>query len=173
MNKFEDTFQHPFIVCKHELDISNFEDFAIFLSNRLGINIEMHNSDNSNSYIKTIGIDGIAETLKLKEKKSSLIPEIRYELRSDDVVLIIYNDFIEIVFELTIDYFHLLELNKKEELKKIELFKTLFKQLQLLGIDEIHFVVFDEFELGDNLKYYWKNVYQTMLKCENYFKSEI
>ncbi|WP_341966263.1 hypothetical protein [Flavobacterium psychrophilum] len=57
MNKFEDTFQHPFIVCKHELDISNFEDFAIFLSNRLGLNIEMHNSDNSNSYIKTIGID--------------------------------------------------------------------------------------------------------------------
>lgn len=173
MNKFEDTFQHPFIVCKHQLNISNFEDFAIFLSNRLGINIEMHNSDNSNSYIKTIGIDGIAETLKLKEKKSSLISEIRYELRSDDVVLIIYSDFIEIVFELTIDYFHLLELNKKEELKKIELFKTLFNQLKSLGIEEVHFGVFDEFEKDEGFTYCWKNIYRIMSKYENYFKVAI
>lgn len=170
MNKFEGTFQHPVIICKHQLEILNFQELARNLSNRLDLNIEMYTHANSNFYINIICIDGIVEKAQLKEIKSTLLPEIRYEFKSNDVVLIIYGDFIEIVFELTIDYFHLLELNEKDELKEIKLFKTLFKQLQLLGIDEILFGIFDEFELGENVKFNWENAYQTMLKCENYFE---
>uniref|UniRef100_UPI0031391201 hypothetical protein n=1 Tax=Flavobacterium psychrophilum TaxID=96345 RepID=UPI0031391201 len=124
-------------------------------------------------FIKGLKYDGILEILKLKEKKSSMIPEIRYELRSNDIVLIIYGDFIEIVFELTLDYFHLLELNKKNELKEIELFKTFFNQLKSLGIDEVHFGIFAEFEKDEGFTYCWKNIYRIMSKYDNYFKLEI
>ena len=91
----------------------------------------------------------------------------------NDLILFIYDDLIEINLDLTIDYFHLLELNEKVEIKEINLFKTFFNQLKSLGIDEVHFGIFDEFEKDAGFNYCWKNIYRIMSKYDNYFKLEI
>ena len=41
MNKFEDTYQHPLIVCKHELDLSDIETLGEFLSKQMKLTIEI------------------------------------------------------------------------------------------------------------------------------------
>ena len=37
MNNLEETYQHPGITCKHELNISDFETFANELSQKLNL----------------------------------------------------------------------------------------------------------------------------------------
>lgn len=170
MNNLKEVFQHPTIVCQHQLDIFEFELFAIELSNRLCLDIEMYNYTSSNSYIKTI-INNKAKGIKtLKEKRSILIPEIKYELKLDEISLMIYNDFIEITFDNNLDYFHLKQLNDQHKLVNIGFFSNFLNQLKLLEIDEVYFGVFIEFDLDKNLNYSWKNVHSEISKKNNFFK---
>ena len=170
MNKFEGTYQHPLIVCTHQLDISYIETFGEELSNKLQLNVEM----NDDFLIKkTIYHNVATKNAQLRVIHSVIIPAIRYHLRFDEVLLIIYDDIFEIKFDITLDYFHLLRLYERNELKKIQLFETFFKQLKSLGIDEVHFGIFAEFEKDEGVSYCWENIYRIMTKCENYFKLEI
>ena len=106
MSNLKDTFQHPLIVCKHHINISNFNNFANELSKRLEINIEMLDSPSVNSYLKTITTEVENQKGILKKRKSILIPAIKYELSFDEIVYVFYNDFIEIKIDLTLDFFH-------------------------------------------------------------------
>ncbi|EKT4549192.1 hypothetical protein JE952_000802 [Flavobacterium psychrophilum] len=92
---------------------------------------------------------------------SLILAEKKFHLQLDEKVLFIFGDFIEIKFDITLDYFHLLHLN---ELKKIELLETFFKQLKSLGIDEVHFSVFAEFEKDEGFTYCWKNIFRIISK---------
>lgn len=170
MNKFEDTYQHPLIVCKHELDLSDIENLGEFLSKQMKLSIEI---DDKLFFKKRIyNAIGTGEA-RLIAVKSLLISEKRYNLQIEEIVLFIHVDFIEIKFNFTLDYFHLSDLNKRNELKKIDLFKTFFNQLKSLGIDEVHFGIFAEFEKDEGFTYCWNNIYRIMSKYDNYFKLEI
>lgn len=168
MNNLEETYQHPGITCKHELNISDFETFANELSQKLNLNIEMSYHRSSILYNKTFSKDGIKEKAYLEEKNCSLIPETKYEFVQKDFKFIIYEDFIEISIEITLDYFHLIQLYNENQLLKIEPFKTIFNQLKILDINEIHFFVFDEFRIGQNKNYCWENVISAINKCRNF-----
>lgn len=168
MDTFEDTFQDPVIVCAHNLNISNFDSFANQLANSLILNTEMRN--HKNSYLKTIYYKSVINKAQLIEKKSSVLPDMRYELVLKDVSLIFYDDFIEISISFDLDYFHLLQLYQKNELKKIILFNTLFNQLKLLGIEEVHFGIFAESANGEDFKYCWKNIFQDLSNSHNHFQ---
>ena len=168
MNTFEDTFQDPVIVCAHNLDVSDFEYFACQLANRLILNIEMQN--HKNSYLKTIYNTSAINKAQLIEKKSSVLPDMRYELVLNDVSLIFYDDFIEISISFDLDYYHLLQLYQKNELKTIFFFNTLFNQLKLLGIEKVHFGIFSEAANGEDFKYCWENIFQDLINNHNHFK---
>ena len=170
MINIEETFQHPGIICKHNLNISDFETLAIELSQKLHLNIEMLYDRRSILYDKTISINGITEKGFLRERISLLIPEIKYELVQEEFRFIIYEDFIELHIKIPIDYSHLLLLKNEDQLTKIELFKKIINQLKILGIDKLHFFVFGEFELGKNKNYCWKNVIPAINKCNNHFE---
>jgi hypothetical protein len=168
MDTFEDAFQHPVIVCAHNLDVSVFEYFASQLANRLILNVEMQN--HKNSYLKTIHNTFAINKAQLIEKKSSVLPAMRYELVLNDVSLIFYDDFIEISISFDLDYYHLLQLYQKNELKTIFFFNTLFNQLKLLGIEEVHFGIFSEAANGEYFKYCWENIFQDLINNHKHFK---
>lgn len=168
MDTFEDTFQHPVIVCAHNLDVSDFDSLASQLANRLTLNVEMQNHKNCD--LKTIYNSNAIDKVQLIEKKSSILPDMRYELVLNEVSLIFYDDFIEICITFELDYYHLLKLYQKNELKTIIFFNTLFNQLKLLGIEEVHFGIFVESANGKNFKYCWENIFQNLLSSLNYFK---
>ncbi|MFN8326206.1 MAG: hypothetical protein U0T80_10775 [Flavobacteriaceae bacterium] len=170
MNKFEDTYQHPLIVCKHELDLSDSENLGEFLSKQLKLTIEI---DDKLFFKKRIyNAIGTGEA-RLVSVKSTLIPEKRFHLQLDEIVLFIHTDFIEIKFDIPLDYFHLSELKSRNELLEIDLLKNFFGQLKSIGIDEVHFGIFSEFEKDEGFTYCWKNIYRIMSKYDNYFKLEI
>ncbi len=173
MSNLKDTFQHPLIVCKHHINISNFNNFANELSKRLEINIEMLDSPSVNSYLKTITTEVENQKGILKKRKSILIPAIKYELSFDEIVYVFYNDFIEIKIDLTLDFFHFFALHKNNELKQIKLFKTLFKQLQQLGINEVYSAIFDEITISENSKYSWEDILGAIDSSKNNFILEI
>lgn len=170
MNKFEDSYQHPLIVCKHELDLSDIETLGEFLSKQMKLTIEI---DDKVFFKKRIyNAIGTGEA-RLIAVKSLLISEKRYDLILNGIILFIYIDFIEIKFSMPLDYFHLYDLNKRKELKEIDVFKTFFNQLKSVGIDEVHFGIFSEFEKDEGFTYCWKNIYRIMSKYDNYFKLKI
>ena len=166
MNKFEDTYQHPLIVCKHELDLSDSENLGEFLSKQLKLTIEI---DDKLFFKKRIyNAIGTGEA-RLVSVKSTLIPEKRFHLQLDEIVLFIHTDFIEIKFDIPLDYFHLSELKSRNELLEIDLLKNFFGQLKSIGIDEVHFGIFSEFEKDEGFTYCWKDIYRIISKYENYF----
>lgn len=171
MNKFKDTYQHPLIVFKHNLNTKNIEKLGKNLSDSLKLNIEIDDKKSSiNKVISNPTGNGYARLILMK---SLILPEKKYHLQLDEIVLFIFEDFIEIKFDITLDFFHLLQLNENNELKEIVLIETFFKQLKSLGIDEVHFGIFAEFEKDDSFTYCWENIYRIMSKYENYFKVAI
>jgi hypothetical protein len=173
MNNFDETYQHPTISCKHQLDISDFEKFAIYLSNKLQMDIEMKYHRRSLEKDKVIEFFGSIEKAYLIDKFDSLIPETKFILQLKDVNLVIYEDFIEFNFGFELDYFHLFRLHLENKIKTIVFFQNLFKQLKTLGISELHIGVFSEFNLGSNVNYSWTNVLSELLSKTKYFVIEI
>lgn len=166
MNKFEDTYQHPLIVCKHELNISDIETLGGFLSKKLKLTIEI---DDKLFFKKRIYNSIGRGEARLVAVKSLLIPEKKFHLQLDEIVLFIFTDFIEIKFDIPLDYFHLFDLYNRNELLEIKLLKTFFGHLNSLGIDEIHFGIFGEFEKDEAFTYCWKEIYRIISKYNNYF----
>ena len=82
-------------------------------------------------------------------------------------------DLDELAVKITLDYFHLIQLYNENQLLKIELFKVILNQLKILGINEIHFFVFDEFRIGQNKNYCWENVISAINKSDKKFVIEI
>ncbi len=173
MNNLEEPYQHPAITCKHKLDVSDFEALASDLSNRLHLNIEIHFDSSALLQNKTIRIDGVTQKGILTETYHSYIPESVCVLQLKEVKFVIYEDFIEISTGITLDYFHLLQLNQEKQLIKIEFFKSIFNHLKALEIDQVHFCVFNEFKLSENSNYCWRNVKSAILNCKNHFVIDI
>lgn len=172
-SNFEDSFQHPFIFCKHNLDISNSDDFAQELSKKLKLNIEIHNSSNQNSYLYTTSTNKHYQLAQLKKRNSLLIPDIKYELTIDDIVFIIFEDFIEINTNLTLDYFHLLQLKKEEKLTEIDIFEAIFNYINALGEKQVIFCIFDELNIHENFHFSWINIQLALKKCNYHFQLKI
>lgn len=170
MNNLESNYQHPLVVCMHKLKLSDIETLGEFLSKQLKLAIEI---DDKLFFKKRIYNAIGTEEARLIAVKSLLISEKRYDLILNGILLFIYVDFIEIKFNITLDYFHLSDLNKRKELNEIDLFKTFFNKLKSIGIDEVHFGIFAEFEKDEGFTYSWKNIYRIMSKYDNYFKLEI
>lgn len=173
MNNLEETYHHPAITCKHQLEVSDFEALASDLSNRLHLNIEIHYDSSALLQNKTISINGVTQKGILTETYHSYIPESVCVLQLKEVKFVIYEDFIEISTGMTLDYFHLLQLNQKKELNTIEFLKSIFSQLKAIGIDEVYFCVFKQFKLKEKSNYCWKNVESAILQCNNHFVLEI
>ena len=173
MNNLEETYQHPAISCIHQLDLSDFEVLAKHLSRQLHLTIEMCFERSPFLYNKTIEFQEGVEKCRLIERESSLIPELKFELVQNEFRFIIYEDFIEVAIDMTIDYFHILQLHHENQLLKIEPFQTIFNQLKILGITTIYFCVFEEFRLLEKENYSWKNVLSAIKRCSSNFELKI
>ena len=100
MNNLEETYQHPAISCIHKLDLSDFEGLAAYLSQQLHLTIEMCFDKSPILYNKTIHFQDVFEKCRLIERKSSLIPELKFEkhnvahpaLFQNDNILIFVSD---------------------------------------------------------------------------------
>jgi hypothetical protein len=169
MNNKELTYTHPFIVCKHNLDVSDFEKFAIELSNELQLNIEMKYHRSSLEKNKIIKFDDDVKKANLFEMHQSFILENKFNLELDEVILVLYDDFIEFNFGFTIDYFHIFQLHQENKLKNILYFKNLFNQLKSLRIDKIYLSIFKEFNMPPKSSYKWENVLNVITLNEHYF----
>ena len=110
-----DKFKHPIIVGAHKLKLSNLEQLAKDLALKLNAKIEIESKE---ELIITFKTKNPIYTGRLIQKNFNLIPQLKYQLNLDDFKLIIYEDFIEILFLFDVDYFHLYDLSKKDELKK-------------------------------------------------------
>ena len=150
-----DKFKHPIIVGAHKLKLSNLEQLAKDFAIKLNAKIEIESID---ELTITFESKKPIYTGQLIQKNFNLIPQLKYQLNLDEFKLIIYEDFIEILFLFDVDYIHLYDLSKKDELKKIDTFYRTFAILNILGVIEIFLGVFDEFGKGKEIKHKWKNV---------------
>lgn len=164
-----DKFKHPFIVGAHKLKLSNLEQLAKDLAIKLNATIEIESNE---GLIITFKSKKPVNTGRLIQRNSTLMPQLKYELILEEFKLIIYEDFIEILFLFDVDYFHLYELSKKDELKKIDTFHRSFAILNILGVKEINIGVFDEFGKGKKIKYKWKDVLKEII-TQQHFKVPI
>lgn len=160
-----DKFKHPIIVGAHKLKLSNLEQLAKDLAIKLNATVEIESSE---GLIITFESKKPIYTGRLIQRNSTLMPQLKYELNLDEFKLIIYEDFIEILFLFDVDYFHLYDLSKKDELKKIDTFHRTFAILNILGIKEICIGVFDEFGNGKKIKYKWKNVLKEIITLHHF-----
>lgn len=163
-------FKHPFIVCRHRLKIKNFEQLAKELALKLNLKVTAEFEDRFKITYENSKPEG---SLTIIDRKSRLIPQMKYELRFNDFKIIIYEDLFEIVFNLEIDFFHILYLHQKNQLKEVALFKDFFKLLLSLGISEIYIGVFEEFGKDKKIKYTWKNVFRELSKTSQTFKVQL
>ena len=163
-------FKHPFIVCRHRLKIKDIEQLAKELALKLNLKVTAEFEDRFKITYENPRSEGFVTII---ERKSGLIPQIRYELRFNDFRIIIYEDFFEIVFNFEIDFFHILDLYHKNQLKEITFFKDFFNLLSLLGISEIYIGIFKEFGKGKKIKYTWRNVFRELSKKSETFKVQL
>lgn len=160
-----DKFKHPFIVGAHKLKLSNLEQLAKDLAIKLNATVEIESKE---GLIITFQSKKPFTTCRLIQRNSTLMPQLKYELILEEFKLIIYEDFIEILFLFQVDYFHLYDLSKKDELKKIDTFHRSFAILNILGVKEICIGVFDEFGNGNKIKYKWKNVLKEITTLQHF-----
>lgn len=166
MNKFK----HPFIVCRHRLKIKNLEQLAKELALKLNLKVTAEFEDRFKITYENPKSEG---SLTIIELKSRLIPQMKYELRFNDFKIIIYEDFFEIVFKLEIDFFHILDLHQKNQLKEVVFFKEIFNTLSLISVSEIYIGIFEEFGKEKNIKYTWRNVFRELSKKSQTFKVQL
>lgn len=163
-------FKHPFIVCHHRLKIKNLEKLAKELALKLNLKVTAEFEDRFKITYENPKPEG---SLTIIERKSRLIPQMKYELRFTDFKIIIYEDFFEIVFKFEIDFFHILDLHQKNQLKEVAFFKGIFNLLSLIGISEIYIGIFEEFGKDKKIKYTWKNVFRELSKTSQTFKVQL
>ena len=160
-----DKFKHPIIVGAHKLKLSNLEQLAKDFAIKLNAKIEIESID---ELTITFESKKPIYTGQLIQKNFNLIPQLKYQLNLEEFKLIIYEDFVEILFLFDVDYFHLYDLSKKDELKKIDTFLRTFAILNILGVIEICIGVFDEFGNGKKIKYKWKNILKEIITHQHF-----
>ena len=160
-----DKFKNPFIVGAHKLKLSNLEQLAKDLAIKLNATVEIESNE---GLIITFESKKPIYTGRLIQKNFNLIPQLKYQLNLEEFKLIIYEDFVEILFLFDVDYFHLYDLSKKDELKKIDTFLRTFAILNILGVIEICIGVFDEFGNGKKIKYKWKNILKEIITHQHF-----
>ena len=163
-------FKHPFIVCRHRLKIKNLEQLAKEFALKLNLKVTAEFEDRFKITYENPKPEG---SLTIIERKSRLIPQMKYELRFSDFKIIIYEDFFEIVFKFEIDFFHILDLHQKNQLKEVAFFKDFFNLLSLISISEIYIGVFEEFGKDKKIKYTWRNVFRELSKISQTFKVQL
>lgn len=163
-------FKHPFIVCRHRLKIKNLEQLAKELALKLNLKVTAEFEDRFKITYENPRTDGFVTII---EKKSRLIPQMKYDLRFNDFKIIIYEDFFEIVFKLEIDFFHILDLHQKNQLKEVAFFKDFFNLLSQICISEICIGIFEEFGKDKKIKYTWRNVFRELSKTSHTFKVQL
>ena len=160
-------FKHPFIVCRHPLKAKNLEQFAKELALKLNFKVTAEFHDRFKITYENPKSEGFVSII---ERKSCLIPQIKYELRFADFKIICYEDYFEIVVYFDIDYFHLRDIHTKNQLKDVAVFVEIFHFLLVMGISEIHVGILEEFGKGKKIKYMWRNVYKELSNTSQTFK---
>lgn len=163
-------FKHPFIACRHRLKIKNLKQLAKELALKLNLKVTAEFEDRFKITYEDPTSKGLA---RIMERKSRLIPQLKYELHLNDFKIIIYEDFFEIVVKIEIDFFHLLDLHQKNQLKEVAFFKDFFNLLSLISISEIYIGVFEEFGKDKKIKYTWRNVFRELSKTSQTFKVQL
>ena len=161
-----DKFQHPFIVCHHKLKLTSLEQLGRHLAVKSNLTIQIVNED---GFKITFEPPKSIYSSKLKISSSSSIPQLKFELLLNDFRLIFFEDFIEILMNFKVDYYHFLDLHNRNELKEFEFFQDFLKLLETFGVNEIYFGIFAEFGNGKKFKYKWKNI-RKEISGLNYFK---
>ena len=160
-------FTHPFIVCRHRLKVKNFEQLAKELAIKLNLKLT---AEYLSRFKITYENPNCSNDARLIEKKSTLIPQLKYHLIINDFTLFVYDDFFEILVNFDVDYYQLLVLHKKDEMKRIDFLINLFQLLHLLGVSEIYVGIFNEFGKDKKIKYTWRNISREVSKSNNTFK---
>lgn len=160
-------FTHPFIVCRHRLKVKNFEHLAKELAVKLNLKLT---AEYYSRFKITYENPNYSNEARLIEKKSTLIAQLKYHLIINDFTLIVYEDFFEILVNFDVDYYQLLELHQKDEMKRVDFFTDLFQLLHLLGVSEIYVGIFKEFGKDKKIKYTWRNVSREVLKSVDTFR---
>lgn len=163
-------FKHPFIVCRHRLKIKNLEQLAKELALKLNLKVTVEFEDRFKITYENPKPEG---SLTIIEKKSRLIPQMKYELRFNDFKIIIYEDFFEIVLEFETDFFHLLDIHKRNQLKEVDVIKEFLELLFKLAISEIYIGILDEFGKDKKIEYTWRNILREFSKHSNTFKVKV
>lgn len=164
-----DKFQHPFIVCNHKLKLSSLEQLASQLALKANLTVLIEKED---GFKITFEPSNSIYNTKLKITSTTMIPQLKYELLLDDFKLFLYSDFIEILITFKVDYYHLLDLHKRNELTGFDFFQDFFGLLHTFGAKEIYFAIFEEFGNGKKFKYKWKNVLKEIM-THHHFKVSI
>lgn len=160
-------FTTPFIVCRHRIKLKNLEQFAKELSLQLNFKVTAEFLDRFKITYENPKPEGFVTII---ERKSKLIPQIKYELRFNDFKIICFEDFFEIVVYFDIDYFHLRDIHAKNQLKEVAVFSEIFHFLSVMGISELHIGILEEFGKQKKIKYTWRNVYKELSNTSQSFK---
>ena len=161
-----DKFQHPIIVCTHNLNFSSLEELARQLAIESKLTIQIENEDGLKI---TFEPPKPIFSSELKINRLSIIPELKYKLFTANYKLYLFAEFIEIKFTIDIDYYHLLDLYKRDEIQEFKFFQNFFDLLKTFGATEIYFGIFEEFNDKLPLIYKWKHVTEKISRS-NYFK---
>ena len=163
-------FPHPFIFCRHRLKVKNFEQLAKELAVKLNLKLT---AEYHSRFKITYENPNYSNEARLIEKKSNLIPQLKYHLIINDFTAFVYKDFFEILVNFDVNYYQLLVLHKKDEMKRIDFLINLFQLLHLLGVSEIYVGIFNEFGKDKKIKYACRNVFEKISSLPQHFKVEI
>lgn len=162
-------FEHPLIVCEHDLDTSDIEILGYLLAAKLKRNIEVCYGKNSILKDKMINYENSNRELILRESNSLIIPEMKYILKFDDVSFFIYDGFFEIKFDFELDYHYLKILKDENQLLNTNYLMCFFEDLKSLQIKELHFSIFKEFKKERNEEFCWEVVSRAIKASEYNF----
>ncbi|MDG1871945.1 MAG: hypothetical protein P8I78_08295 [Flavobacterium sp.] len=133
------------IISKHNLDCTSLENLAKDISNRLGWNVEFGQYHNANNELKFI-VEGLIEVSNngikstLYKGLDNKFANYNYCLELGDQAILIYDDFIDFMPVIEIEYEDLSESFINEGTKNNPFLQSIFAELQKLGADKIYLI---------------------------------
>lgn len=164
-NEFD--IDEPIIYCSHNFNLSDRMTFANELAKRLGVNINI--TDGADVILETIIIPNATVTKNLYCQKQNNNSDFKYVLEFGDEAHLFYDNYIQYMLPFIADYNGIIEeLTSKEENDNNILINCI-SELKQFGTNEVHFNIYSEVNLSNEVKSDWLQVEKEITNLDNHY----
>lgn len=159
--------EEPIIYCSHNFDISERMIFANDLANRLGVNINL--TEGADVVIDTIIIPNATVTKNLYCQKQNNNSDFKYVLEFGDEAHLFYDNYIQYMLPFIADYNGIIEELSSSEETNNNVLVNCISELKQFGAGEVHFNIYSEVNLSNEVKSDWLQVGKEITNLENHY----